>query len=112
MSRFQALFDALEQKFYHSNREKFSFNIGLLIVLHLLSMVTFAFFAFKVKDVLQSLPKGEQSGEMIAAIPGVMIVGVILFLIALLAGLFIAAMLHHYAAKPLQRVNSIFSKMG
>jgi methyl-accepting chemotaxis protein len=112
MNRFQALFDALEQKFYHSNREKISFNIGLLIVLHFLSTATLAFFAFKAMNSLQGLPEGEQSGEMLASIPGILIVGIALFLVALLASLFIAAMLHYYNAKPLQRVNSVFSEMG
>jgi methyl-accepting chemotaxis protein len=112
MNRIQALFDALEEKFYHSNREKISFNIGLLIILHLLSMATLIFFAFKARNVLQTLPEGAQAGEMLAAIPGILIVGIILFLVALLAGLLIAAMLHHYASKPLHRVNSVFSEMG
>jgi methyl-accepting chemotaxis protein len=112
MNRFQALFDALEEKFYHSNREKISLNIGLLILLHLLSMATLIFFAFKAKNVLQALPEGEPAGEVLAAIPGILIVGIILFLVALLAGLFIAAMLHHFASKPLKRVNSVFSDMG
>jgi methyl-accepting chemotaxis protein len=111
MNRFQALFDALEQKFYHSNREKISFNIGLLILLHLLSMATLIFFAFKAKNVLQALPDAEQASEMMAAIPGILIVSITLFIIALLAGLLISAMLNYYAAKPLHRVNSVFSEM-
>jgi methyl-accepting chemotaxis protein len=112
MNRFQALFDALEQKFYHSNREKISFNIGLLVLLHLLSTATLIFFAFKAMNLLQGHPEGEQTGEMLATIPGILTLGIILFLVALLAGIFIAAMLHHYAAKPLQRVNSVFSEMS
>ena len=112
MNRFQALFDALEEKFYHSNREKISLNIGLLILLQFFSMATLIYFAFKAKNVLQTLPADEQTGEILAAIPGVLIIGVILFLVSLLAGLFIAAMLHHFASKPLKRVNSVFSDMG
>jgi methyl-accepting chemotaxis protein len=112
MNRFQALFDALEQKFYHSNREKISFNIGLLILLHLVSTATLIVFAFKTMNLFQALPKGEQSSEMLTTIPSVMIIGIVLFLVTLLVGLFIAAMLHHFTAKPLQRVNSVFSEMG
>ena len=112
MNRFQALFDALEQKFYHSNREKVSFNIGLLVLLHLLSTAILIIFAFKTRNLFQTLPKGEISAEMLASIPTFMIIGIILFLVTLLAGLFIAAMLHHFSSKPLHRVNSIFSEMG
>jgi methyl-accepting chemotaxis protein len=112
MNRFQALFDALEQKFYHSNREKISINIGLLVLLHLLSTATFILFAFKVMNLLQGHPEGEQTGEMLAAIPGFLTIGIIFFLVALLAGIFIAAMQHHYAAKPLRYVNSVFSEMS
>ena len=112
MNRFQALFDALEQKFYHSNREKVSFNIGLLVLLHLLSTAILIIFAFKTRNLFQTLPKGEISAEMLASIPTFMIIGIILFLVSLLAGLFIAAMLHHFSSKPLHRVNSIFSEMG
>jgi methyl-accepting chemotaxis protein len=112
MNRFQALFDALEQKFYTSNREKISINIGLLILLHLLSTATLVFFAFKAKSLIQTLPEGQQAGEMLAAIPGFLVAGIVLFLVALLAGLFIAGMLHHYADKPLRRVSAVFSEMG
>jgi methyl-accepting chemotaxis protein len=112
MNRFQALFDALEQKFYHSNREKITFNIGLLVLLHLLSTGTLIFLAFKAMNLLKGQPEGGQAGEMLAAIPGILIIGILIFLVALLASFFIAAMLHHYSAKPLHRVNSVFSEMG
>jgi methyl-accepting chemotaxis protein len=112
MNRFHALFDALEQKFYHSNREKISFNIGLLVLLHLISTAILIFLASNAMKLLQGHPEGEQTGKMLAAIPGMMTIGIILFLVALLASLFIAAMLHYYAAKPLHRINTIFSEMG
>jgi methyl-accepting chemotaxis protein len=112
MNRFQALFDALEQKFYHSNREKISINIGVLIFLHFLSTATMLYFVIKAKHFFQAIPEGQQAGEMLSAIPNVMIIGVALFVITLAAGLFIAAMLHHYAVKPIRRINSIFSEMN
>jgi methyl-accepting chemotaxis protein len=112
MNRFHALFDALEQKFYHSNREKISFNIGLLVLLHLISTAILIFLASNAMKLLQGHQEGEQTGKMLAAIPGMMTIGIILFLVALLASLFIAAMLHYYAAKPLHRINTIFSEMG
>ena len=112
MNRFQALFDALELKFYQSNREKISFNIGFLILLHLLSTATLIYFAFKAMDLLRGLPEGEQTTQMLTSIPGFLIIGIILFLVALLAGVFVAAMLHHYSDKPLHRINSVFSEMG
>jgi methyl-accepting chemotaxis protein len=112
MNRLQPLFDTLEQKFYHTNREKISFNIGLLVLLHLMSTATLLFFGFKAMKLLQGHPEHGQTGELLAAIPAMMTIGAGLFLVALLAGLLIAAMLHHYAAKPLQRINDIFSEMG
>jgi methyl-accepting chemotaxis protein len=112
MNRFQALFDVLEQKFYHSNRKKINFNIGLLVLLHLLSTATFIFFTFKAMNLLQGHPEGEQTQKILDAIPGFLTIGITLFLVALLAGIFIAMMLHYFAAKPLQRVNAIFSEMS
>jgi methyl-accepting chemotaxis protein len=112
MNRFQALFDALEQKFYHSNREKISINIGALIFFNFLSTATLLYFTIKAKHFFQTIPESQQAGEMLTAIPNVMIIGIALFLITLAAGLFIAAMLHHYAAKPLHRINSVFSEMN
>ena len=112
MNRFQAIFDALEQKFYQSNREKISLNIGALVFFHLLSTAALLYLAFKVKHFFQTIPEGGQAGEMLSTIPNVMIIGIALFLIALAAGLFIAAMLHHYSAKPLHRINSVFSEMN
>jgi methyl-accepting chemotaxis protein len=112
MSRLKSFFDALEEKFYHTNREKISFNIGLLMLLHLLSTATLLYFAFKAMHSFRQLPDNGQAGEMLASIPGFIIVGIVLFVVALLVSLFIAAMQHHYAAKPLQRVNAVFSEMG
>jgi methyl-accepting chemotaxis protein len=112
MNRFQALFDALEQKFYHSNREKISFNIGLLILLHLFSAIVMIVFALKAMSLLQGHPTADQTGALLAALPGYLTVCIILFLVALLAGVFIAAMLYHYSTKPLHRVNSVFSEMS
>jgi methyl-accepting chemotaxis protein len=111
MNRFQALFDALEEKFYHSNREKISFNIGVLILLHLMSTTTLIFLSYQAIKSVQH-PVGEQAGKMLAGISGMMIVGVLFFLVALLAGVFIAAMLHHYTTKPLDRINAVFSELG
>lgn len=112
MNRFQALFDALEQKFYRSNREKISFNIGVLILLHLISTTTLIFLSYKAMRSVQAHPVGEQAGAMLAGIPGMMVFGFLFFLLALLAGVFIAAMLHHYTAKPLHRINAVFSELG
>ncbi|MEJ2638270.1 MAG: methyl-accepting chemotaxis protein [Desulfosarcinaceae bacterium] len=112
MNRSQALFDALEQKFYRSNREKISFNIGVLILLHLISTTTLIFLSYKAIRSVQEHPVGEQAGAMLAGIPGMMIFGFLFFLVALLAGIFIAAMLHHYMAKPLHRINAVFSELG
>jgi methyl-accepting chemotaxis protein len=112
MNRFQALFDALEQKFYHSNREKISFNIGFLILLHLFSAIAMIAFALKAMNLLQGHPTADQTGELLAALPAYLTVCIILFLVALLAGVFIAAMLYHYSTKPLHRVNAVFSEMS
>ncbi|MEJ2153749.1 MAG: methyl-accepting chemotaxis protein [Desulfobacteraceae bacterium] len=112
MTRFQALFDTLEEKFYNSDRKKISFNIGLLIALHLLSTATLIFYALRAMNSLHGVSEGEQVGAILSATPGFLIVGIILFLMALLAGLFITAMLHYYSDKPLHRVKAIFSEIG
>ena len=89
MSRLKSFFDALEEKFYHTNREKISFNIGLLMLLHLLSTATLLYFAFKAMHSFRQLPDNGQAGEMLASIPGFIIVGIVLFVVALLVSLFI-----------------------
>jgi methyl-accepting chemotaxis protein len=112
VTRFQTLFDALEHKIYHSNREKINFNIGLLILLHLASTASTIFFSFKVMNLLQGPSEGERTREVFAAIPGFLIISIVLFAIALLAGWFIAAMLRHYSNKPLHRINAVFSEIN
>jgi methyl-accepting chemotaxis protein len=113
MNRFESLCDILELKFYHSNREKISFNIGLLISLNLLSTATLIYFGFKVRSLLQGHPGSEQLSKILSTtVPTIFLVGIILFSVALLTGLFVAALLHYYTAKPLSRINSILSKMS
>ncbi len=112
MNRFQRLFDAIEQTFYRSNREKISFNIGLLLLLHLISTVMLIVIAVKAMNFLERFTEGDQAEKMLASVSGILFAGIIVFLVALLAGLFIAAMLRYYAAKPLHRVNSVFSDMN
>jgi methyl-accepting chemotaxis protein len=112
MNRLHTLFDNLEDKFYHSNRERISFNIGLLTLLHLMSTATLIFLSFKAIKSVQGHPVGEHAGAALTGVPGIMTIGILLCIVALLAAVFIAARLHHYAAKQLHRINAVFSELG
>ncbi len=112
MNRLQALFDILELKFYHSNREKIGFNIGVLLLLHLASTITTIVFSIKTLKLLRSHPSIDQAQEIMNGFHGFLAIGVTLFIITALVGLIIAVMLSYYTAKPLQRINAVFSDMN
>ena len=112
MNRLHPFFDFLERHVYRSNRRKITFNIALLILLHLLSTSVMLIFCTRLQNLLEGLPRVDQSPAITACLHSCQITGVILLLVALGAGLIISAMLQYYTAKPIQRIKAVFSQMN
>ena len=110
MNRLHPFFDFIERKFCHSNRRKITLFIGFLLFLHLLSTGTILV-GLRSLPLPEGLP-GTDPSAIAAAIHSWQIIGGILFLAALGAGLIIIVMLQYYTDTQFQRIKSIFSQIN
>jgi methyl-accepting chemotaxis protein len=112
MSRLDHLFDILEDKFYHTDRKKISFNIGLLILPYVISTVAIAVCISKTHRLLQNQSTTDQVQSIASMLNGFLTFHLVLFLITVVMAILIAKMLGYYSVKPLNRINAVFNEIG